>query len=70
MKVKELIEKLKQCNPEAEVIGYNHSAEIDYTIGQVEEIESVDPWNNVHYCGGYSVVEEEFVDKPIVYLTD
>lgn len=72
MTVKELIEQLQTCNPNAEVIGYTDTGEQDFVIYDVEPIiiRSNDPDRDekIAYCGGWSVVEEEFLDKPIVYL--
>lgn len=72
MTVKELIEQLQSCDPNAEVIGYTDTGEQDFIVCDVEPItiNSNDPDRDekIAYCGGWSIVEEEFLDKPIVYL--
>ena len=66
MKVKELIEKLKKCNPEAEVIGYNGLTEDDF---EVRYIDNNDPLkeSDVYYCQGDSYAEN-YVGQPVVYI--
>lgn len=74
MKVKDLIEKLQACDPDAEVIGYNYSAEMDFFVNEVDEVINVNEEHvedgHIHYCGDFSVVLEECMHQNIVYLTD
>lgn len=68
MTVKELINKLKFCNQEAEVIMYHFNGECDGTIEYVKEIPNVTN-DDVLYCSrDDSIVEEEFIGEHIVYI--
>ena len=66
MKVKELIEKLKKCNLEAEVIGYNSFAEDDFIVKYVDNNEPLEE-SDVYYCQGDSNAAD-YIDQPVVYL--
>jgi len=44
MKVKELIEELQKCNPDAKVVAQNK-----YVKGEVEFIKNINPANSVQY---------------------
>lgn len=69
MKVKDLINELCKHDPNAEVIIYHNAEECDGVVDYTEAVNNVDvSKEDAHYCKGYSVVEEEFVGKNIVYL--
>ena len=67
MKVKKLIELLKNCNPEAFVIAYSRYSECDTQVVEVENIENVQE-KDIHYCQADSLVRETFLNENIVYL--
>jgi hypothetical protein len=76
MTVRELIAKLQRCNPNAIVVGYDDLQEQDFIVERIEEIpcvpnpeEDEDYEEVVRYCGGFCIVEEECIGKPIVYLS-
>lgn len=75
MTVKELIAKLQGCNPDAIVVGYDDLQEQDFIVDSIEEIPCVPGTEEddyevfVRYCGGFCIVEEECIGKPIVYLS-
>lgn len=75
MTVRELIAKLQKCNPNAIVVGYDDLQEQDFIVERIEEIpcvpgtEEEDYEEVVRYCGGFCIVEEECIGKPIVYLS-
>lgn len=66
MKVKDLIEQLKHCNPDAEVIAYNIDHYLDITVDIVEECDVLNE-DNIRYTDGCSYAED-YIGRPVVYL--
>lgn len=67
MTVKELINKLKFCNQEAEVVMYHFNNACDGAIEYIKEIHNITD-DKVLHCNGDSIVEEEFLGENIVYI--
>ena len=65
MKVKELIKQLENCDPNATVILYVN--EFDAEIYDVEPIPVV-TIDDVEYDVGWSIVEDTYLGKSIVYI--
>ena len=69
MKVKDLINELRKHDPEAEVIMYHNTEECDGVVEYTEAVNHVSLYNlDAHYCKGFSVVEDNYIGKNIVYL--
>lgn len=69
MKVKDLINELRKHDPEAEVIMYHNTEECDGVVDYTEAVNNVDEDTlDKHYCKGFSVVEDNYISKNIVYL--
>ena len=65
MKVKELIKQLENCDPNATVILYVN--EYDAEVYDVEPIPFADV-DNMEYDTGWSIVENMYLGKSIVYI--
>ena len=65
MKVKELIKLLEECDPNATIILYVN--EYDAEIYDVEPIPVV-TMDDIEYDTGWSIVEDTYLGKSIVYI--
>lgn len=76
MRVKDLIKKLKDVNPEATVVAYSGDEEVDFEVRSIESVkiedpEEVDVNDYIHYTKGDSYAGELLEDgHEIVYLKD
>lgn len=75
MKVKELIEKLKEMPQEAEVFGYGSTDEGDHYITEVRVCTAADEFSmNEYYCQGDSYAADYLAEHPrkkkVVVLMD
>lgn len=58
MTVKELIEKLQQCNPNSLVAGYSYEGECDFLVEEVAEKKTDGFGIDGYYCQGDSNVSD------------
>lgn len=71
MTVKELIEDLKKCDPDAVVVAYDNIEECDFEVGLVFQKHYTDDeikHEKYRYVKGDSVIAEKKLNK-IVYLS-
>lgn len=52
MTVKELIEKLQGFDPDTPVAGYSYEGECDFSIDEVNEVETDEEGLSDYYCQG------------------